>query len=129
MQNTIQIMLQEAKKVITNAYAPYSQFHVAACIRSDQDHYFSGCNVENAAYGLTQCAEANAIGTMIASGDKRIQEILILGNTASLCTPCGACLQLIYEFATAETQVHLATPQGVQMTAPFGDFLPYPFQL
>ncbi|HVV69145.1 MAG TPA: cytidine deaminase [Patescibacteria group bacterium] len=129
MSDTTQILLNHAKAVIQNAYAPYSHFQVAAVIRTDTEQYFSGCNVENAAYGLTQCAEANAIGTMVAGGERHIQEILILSPTDNLCTPCGACRQLIYEFATEHTMIHLATTQGIQLSAPLREFLPYPFHL
>lgn len=129
MSDTTQILLNHAKAVIQNAYAPYSQFHVAAAIRADLDQYFAGCNVENATYGLTQCAEANAIGTMAAKGERHIQEILILSPTDNFCPPCGACRQLIYEFATENTLVHLATTQDIKLSAPLSEFLPYPFQL
>jgi cytidine deaminase len=129
MPNTTQTLLSHAQAVIQNAYAPYSKFHVAAAIRTDTNQYFAGCNVENAAYGLTQCAEANAIGTMVAQGERHIQEILILGPTDNLCTPCGACRQLIYEFAAEDTLIHLATTQGIKLSAPLREFLPYPFHL
>ena len=120
-------MLAKAQQAQERAYAPYSNFKVGACIVTKDKTYFSGCNVENAVYGLTQCAEANAVGTMIAQGQAGIEEILIVGQGKLLCVPCGACRQLINEFGSEETKIHLCDDRGYQQTLTVGDLLPMAF--
>jgi cytidine deaminase len=104
--NTLDLMLQKARAVMKNSYAPYSNFHVGVCIRTTNDQLFVGCNYENASYSLSNCAEANAIGAMISAGEKHIQEMVIIGGSETPCAPCGACRQTIREFAEPETIVH-----------------------
>lgn len=124
----LETMLQQAKQARTNAYAPYSNFAVGACLVTQNDKLFSGCNVENASYGLTCCAETSAICQMISSGEKTIKEILIVGDGKSLITPCGSCRQQIFEFAiNADMPVHLCDSQGVQKTLSIGQLLPNAF--
>lgn len=122
-------LLQHAQPMLSRAYAPYSNFHVACCLRTATDHYYTGCNVENASYGLTLCAEANAIAHMIAAGEHNIREILILVDKIQPCPPCGACRQRIIEFAHTDTPIHLATlSSGIQHTFTLGELLPHTFQ-
>lgn len=120
-------MIRLAAEVLTRAYAPYSKFAVGACIRGEDDRLFTGCNVENASYGLTQCAEANAIAKMVSEGGRRIQEILILVPTKKLCSPCGACRQKLLEFAAPTTQVHMYNTQGDYCTLTMAELLPVSF--
>ena len=75
------------------AYAPYSRFKVGAALRTQSGQVYSGCNVENAAYPQGSCAEAGAIAAMALTGERRIAEILVVGDGAALCTPCGGCRQ------------------------------------
>lgn len=120
-------MLASARQAQKNAYAPYSNFFVGVSIRTKNDDIYSGCNVENASYGLTQCAEANAIGSMIAAGENEITEVLVLGKGPALCMPCGACRQLLSEFASPDVKIHLCDEAGHRKTLPLGELLPLAF--
>jgi cytidine deaminase len=110
-----------------NAYAPYSRFKVGAALMTPSGVVFSGCNVENAAYPQGSCAEAGAIAAMAAAGERRIAEILVIGDGEALCTPCGGCRQRIREFADASTRVHIAGPEGVRRSFTLGELLPESF--
>jgi cytidine deaminase len=123
----MQDMIEQAAKVRENAHAPYSRFHVGACIRAESGRLYVGCNVENAAYPQGQCAEASAIGAMVSGGDGRIAEIVVMGEGERLCTPCGGCRQRLSEFAGPETPVHVCSPEGLRETITLGDLLPYAF--
>jgi len=116
-----------AKAAQANAYAPYSRFKVGAALRSAEGALYSGCNVENAAYPQGACAEAGAISAMALAGDRRIAEILVIGDGEGLCTPCGGCRQRIREFADKATVVHVAGPEGVRKTFSLSDLLPHSF--
>lgn len=105
-------MLEAASLVLPNAYAPYSHFSVAACVRTTDGTLFAGCNVENAAFPLGVCAEAGAISAMFAQGHKAVTEVLILVPGNKLCSPCGACRQRFLECADLNTPVHLCTTSG-----------------
>jgi cytidine deaminase len=120
-------MIERAAAVRGHAHAPYSGFHVGACIRAESGRLYSGCNIENAAYPQGQCAEATAIGAMVSGGDTKIVEILVMGDGARLCTPCGGCRQRMSEFAGPATPVHICDPEGLRQTIPLGDLLPYAF--
>jgi len=122
-----QQMIDRATAAREHAHAPYSGFHVGACIRAASGQLYAGCNVENAAYPQGQCAEATAIGVMVAGGDKEIAEILVIGDGERLCTPCGGCRQRLSEFAGPDTPVHICGPEGLRQTIPMGDLLPYAF--
>lgn len=95
---TTDALLEAARQVAAHAYAPYSQFAVGAAIRTRSGRIFSGCNVENASYGLTQCAERNAIAQAIAAGERDVDEVVIYTQTTEPTAPCGACRQVINEF-------------------------------
>lgn len=120
-------MIALAKQAMARAYAPYSKFQVGACLRTDTGKLYAGANVENAAYPQGQCAEASAIGAMIAGGDRKIVEIVVMGAGTALCTPCGGCRQRLNEFASADTPIHVCGPEGVRRTVTLGELLPYSF--
>ena len=120
-------MIERAAAVRERAHAPYSGFRVGACIRAESGNLYVGCNVENAAYPQGQCAEASAIGAMVSGGDSKIAEILVMGDGARLCTPCGGCRQRLSEFAGPDTPVHVCGPEGLRQTIPLGELLPYAF--
>ena len=109
-----------AKAAQANAYAPYSRFHVGAALRTPSGAVFSGCNVENAAYPQGSCAEAGAIAAMALAGERRIAEILVIGDGEALCSPCGGCRQRIREFAGPSIAIHVAGPEGVRRTFKIG---------
>jgi cytidine deaminase len=123
----IAALFDAAKAAQGRAYAPYSHFHVGAALRTESGAIFAGCNVENAAYPQGACAEAGAIGAMALAGERRIAEILVIGDGDGLCTPCGGCRQRIREFSSAETLVHVAGPEGLRKTLSLADLLPYSF--
>jgi cytidine deaminase len=122
-----QMLLELATAAQQNAHAPYSNFLVGAAIIDENAKTHAGCNVENAAYPLGQCAEAGAISAMIASGSKLIKQILIASPNDDFCPPCGGCRQKIAEFANAHTEVHLATKNGQIKTVKFEELLPLAF--
>ncbi len=93
-------LLELAALASKNAYAPYSKFFVGACVLFDSGKVYSGCNVENASYGLTLCAERNALSNAIAQGEKgKLLAVAIHCQNAKECYPCGACRQWIVEFS------------------------------
>ena len=94
-------LIKMATKALANAYAPYSKFRVGAAVLTETGKIFAGCNVENVSYGLTMCAERNAIASAVFAegGDKiKIKAIAIVNNRNTPCSPCGACRQVIWEF-------------------------------
>jgi cytidine deaminase len=120
-------MLERAREALARAHAPYSRFRVGACLRADSGRLYAGCNVENAAYPVGQCAEATAIGAMVAGGDRRIVEVVVATERAEPCPPCGRCRQQLAEFAGPETPVHLCGPEGVRRTVTLEALLPLAF--
>jgi len=125
--NTREHMIHRAKAVMLNAYSPYSQFQVGACLRTANDEYFTGCNIENVSYGLTLCAEASALAALISAGNTQIAEVAIACSSQNLCSPCGACRQRLAEFANPDILVHMANVDGEHQTVRLGDLLPQPF--
>ena len=93
-------LLQGATAALVRAYAPYSKFRVGAAMLSEAGNFYYGCNVENASYGLTNCAERTAIFSAVAAegGRMRIRAIAVWSNPEAPCSPCGACRQVIFEF-------------------------------
>jgi cytidine deaminase len=88
----------QAKAAAARAYAPYSKFHVGAALLTRSGTVFAGCNVENASYGLTICAERNAVFQMVAAGEMALERIVIYTPTGKPTAPCGACRQVLNEF-------------------------------
>ena len=129
-QDEIQALLSAAVAARRNAYAPYSGFLVGAAIRTTDGKMYAGCNVENAAYPQSQCAEGTAIGLMVADGGRRIAAILVVGGEpgdGKLCTPCGGCRQRIREFAAPDTPVYVCGPEGLRRTFTMEALLPSAF--
>ncbi len=91
-------LIQAARRSARSAYAPYSNFRVGAAILTERGEIFTGCNVENASYGLCNCAERTAIFTAVAAGRRRIRQVTVYTPTEKATAPCGACRQVIYEF-------------------------------
>jgi len=120
-------LLQAARAVRDNAYAPYSRFKVGAALRTPSGAVFTGCNVENVAYPEGTCAEAGAIAAMIAAGETRIAEILVIADSPAPVPPCGGCRQKIAEFAAADVTVTLCTTDGQSHAVTVADLLPGSF--
>ena len=93
-----QELMNKAKDASKNSYSPYSKFAVGACLLTENGNIYSGCNFENSSFGLTICAERNAVGTAIANGEKKIKAIAIYSPNSEYCYPCGACRQVLSEF-------------------------------
>lgn len=91
-------LLKKAKDASKNAYAPYSKFSVGSCVLTKSGNTYIGCNMENASYGMTICAERNAIANAVTNGDNDIEAIAIYSPNMKNCLPCGACRQVIFEF-------------------------------
>lgn len=117
-----------ARVAMGRAYAPYSNFHVGVALRDEAGALHSGANVENGAYPQGACAEASAIGALIAAGGHRIEEAVVMADT-ELIVPCGGCRQRLSEFAAAGTPIHLAGPEGVRRTVTLAELLPLAFDL
>jgi cytidine deaminase len=124
---TIEALLAAAMTARNNAYVPYSGFAVGAAIRTPTGAIFSGANVENAAYPIGTCAEAGAIAAMVAGGERCIAEILVVGDSEALVTPCGACRQRIFEFANADVKIHVAGLNGIRGSYTIDQLLPHAF--
>ena len=105
-------LIDAARAVRENAYAPYSNFKVGAAIRATSGAVYAGCNVENVAYPEGTCAEAGAIAAMIAAGDTRIAEIAVIADSPQPISCCGGCRQKIAEFADGDVKVILTTLDG-----------------
>lgn len=120
-------MLALARQMMARAYAPYSNFHVGAAVRGANGKLYGGCNVENSAYPVGNCAEASAISAMVADGQTRITEVLVMTPGPDMPSPCGSCRQRLREFAAEDVPVHMAFPDRILKTVKFGELLPYAF--
>src|ERR1700716_2235327 len=122
-------LLQSARKVMKNAHAPYSRFRVGAAILTMSGEIFSGCNVENASYGMTNCAERTAIFSAVAQLGPRIEirAVAVTNDHGVPCAPCGACRQVIYEFGP-DAMVFFRGKNGPKQ-AHITDLLPEGFRL
>jgi len=116
-----------AEAVRARAYAPYSKFSVGAAILADDGNIYAGCNIENAAYPIGNCAEASAIAAMIAGGAKRIRRIYVTGPGRAPVTPCGGCRQRIREFADQDVVVISHGVDGEPLAQTLAQLLPHSF--
>lgn len=123
----IQTLAEVARTAAANAHAPYSRFQVGAALLDAQGRVFTGCNVENASYGLTMCAERVAVGAAIAAGSRQFIAIVIATDTETLTPPCGACRQVLFEFNPA-MEIHLAGREGRRAIYRLSQLLPGAFE-
>ena len=98
MKEEFEKLVKEAEKVRKKAYTPYSKFKVGAAVLSADGKIFTGCNIENASFGMSVCAERVAIFKAISEGSTEFEAIAVIGDTDKPCSPCGACRQVISEF-------------------------------
>ena len=124
-----ELLLGAADAAMRNAHAPYSGFPVGAAVRAAGGGVYAGANVENAAYPQGQCAEASAIGALVAAGEQRISEVAVVAEKEDFCPPCGGCRQRLSEFAGPDTPVHLGRPGGPRRTLTMAELLPHAFDL
>jgi cytidine deaminase len=125
--SSLDALFEAARAVQAKAYTPYSRFKVGAAIRTPSGAVFAGCNVENASYPQGACAETGAISAMVAAGESRIAEMVVMGEGDALVTPCGGCRQRIREFAAADTPIHVAGPEGIRRSFVLEELLPFSF--
>jgi len=105
IDNKWQAIVESSKKAYELAYAPYSKFHVGAAALTEKGVVVKGCNVENASYGLTVCAERNCIAQAIISGETKLTKMAIFTKEEQLTPPCGGCRQVIAEFFPQDAQI------------------------
>lgn len=121
-------LLEAAREAAGRAYVPYSHFPVGAALLTSSGRMVTGCNVENASYGLTICAERTGATRMVAeaaeSDDRRVLTVAVVGLKASPCFPCGACRQVLYEFGC---QAVVVEDGGLAVRYPFAQILPHGF--
>jgi cytidine deaminase len=120
-------LLKAARAVRRRAFAPYSGFAVGAAVLDQAGRIHVGCNVENASYGLTVCAERNAMAAAVAAGARSIRAVAVITAAAPAASPCGACRQVLAEFGAADTPVLLAGPRGPASEHSLGALLPQSF--
>jgi cytidine deaminase len=123
----IKELIRNAIKAREKAYVPYSNFKVGAAILTEDDKIYSGCNIENASFGATNCAERTAIFKAVSEGHNKIKAIAIVGDTRTYTYPCGICRQVISEFADAESTVILAKNENDYITKTLEEVLPGAF--
>lgn len=119
-------LLSEAEIARGGAYAPYSRFHVGAALLTADGRVYHGANVENASFGLSMCAERNAVFQAVNKGEREFVAIAITAGKGKAAAPCGACRQVLQEFAPA-IQVHWRDARGRLVTHPLAKLLAMPF--
>lgn len=121
-------LLNLAEKAAQNAYVPYSHFPVGAALECADGTVFTGCNVENAAYGSTICAERTALCKAVSEGHTRFARIAVYGESDTYCMPCGSCRQMLVEFSP-EMEVLCAKTGGRYVSYKLNELLPHAFRL
>ncbi len=122
-----QALLRSADAAMRNAYAPYSGFKVGAAVRGRSGAIYAGANIENAAYPQGACAEASALGALVAAGESAITAVAVVAERLEHCPPCGGCRQRLAEFGSPETPVHLGRPGDTPQTTTLAELLPLSF--
>jgi homotetrameric cytidine deaminase len=122
-----QALLRAADAAMRHAYAPYSHFKVGAALRGRSGAIYAGANVENVAYPQGQCAEASALGALVAAGESAITAVAVVAERLDICPPCGGCRQRLAEFGGPETPVHMGRPGAEPHAATLGELLPGSF--
>ncbi len=119
-------LIKMALEARENAYAPYSNFKVGAALLTPKGKIFTGCNVENATYGLTVCAERVALWKAISEGEREFSQIAVVSESDRPASPCGACRQLLWEFC-GDIEILLANTKGLRESRRVGELFPRPF--
>lgn len=125
IEQELQKLIQAAIEMRKQSYSPYSNFAVGAAVLSNDGYIYGGCNIENASYGLTNCAERTAIFNAVSDGKRNISAIAVVADTDRPCSPCGACRQVIGEFKIP--CIIMATLKGEYKTVTLEELLPFSF--
>lgn len=120
-------LIDAARAVRDNAYAPYSRFKVGAAVRGASGAIYTGCNVENAAYPEGTCAEAGALAAMVAAGETVMIEAAVIADSPRPVSPCGGCRQKLAEFGAGDVVIEMATTDGASEKITLADLLPGAF--
>ncbi len=120
-------LIELAKQARDKAYIPYSKFGVGAVLVTEDDEVVLGCNIENASYGLSNCAERTAIFKAVSEGKRRFKMLVVIGDTDGPISPCGACRQVISEFCPQDMPVILTNLKGDKQETTVAKLLPFAF--
>ncbi len=121
-------LIEAAARARENAFAPFSNFRVGAALEDEAGRIHTGCNVENATYGLTVCAERVAVYKAVSEGVRSFRRVVVVADTDALTPPCGACRQILWEFC-GDIEIVLANLQGRTERFRLRDLLPRPFDV
>ena len=127
LMDGVQTLLRAADRAMRNAYVPYSRFKVGAAVRGASGAIYAGANLENAAYPQGQCAEASALGALVAGGESAITAVAVVAERVERCPPCGGCRQRLAEFGPADTPVYLGRPGSRPQAFTLAELLPESF--
>jgi len=130
MTHDIEKLVAHSRAAMVHAYAPYSAFRVGAAVLAESGRIYSGCNVENASYGLSMCAERVAVFRAVCSGERIVKAVAISSSSDKPAFPCGACRQVLAEFESKDepTHIYLVSDSGVQIYT-LADLLPHAFRI
>jgi len=123
----IKNMIRMAQEARTRAYVPYSDFHVGACLKGMSGAYYMGCNIENAAFSPTVCAERVALFKAVYEGEKSFEALAVVWDGEGYAVPCGVCRQVLTEFCDPELPVICAKPDSSYKVLSLGELLPSAF--
>ena len=124
-------LLEAAARAMELAYCPYSRLRVGAALRAAGGGVFSGCNIENGSYGLTLCAERNAVSQALLAGHRAFEALAIVADSNNPLTPCGACRQVLAEFCTRDLPIYVSTSRNMTAVSRYtlGELLPHAFRM
>ncbi len=120
-------LFDAARRARSHAYAPYSKFGVGAAVLGDDGAVYAGCNVENASYGLSVCAERHAVAELVKNGGRKVRAVAILTAASDPTPPCGACRQVLAEFGAPSVPVIMRNTAGDALKRTLGELLPDAF--
>ncbi|MFD1018444.1 cytidine deaminase [Thalassobacillus hwangdonensis] len=120
-------LIEKAKEIRNRAYVPYSKFQVGAALLTASGKLYEGCNIENAAYPVTCCAERVAIFKAISDGETEFKELAVVADTKRPVPPCGSCRQVMSEFFPSDMHIHTTNLEGEVKTVTMEELLPFSF--